>query len=115
MSNNRSGVFIGGLLVGTAIGTLTGLLIAPGKGSDTRKLLQKSARAIPDVAEDLSTSVNIQAYRISNHILSNWDDTLERLQDAIAAGVSASYQANIILQQEKITDNTDYSTQNIEN
>ena len=115
MSNNRSGVFIGGLLVGTAIGTLTGLLIAPRKGRDTRKLLQKSARAIPDVAEDLSTSVNIQAHRVSHHILSNWDDTLERLQDAIAAGVSASYQANIILQQEKIADNTDSSSQHIEN
>ena len=61
MSNNRSGVFIGGLMLGTAIGTLAGLLIAPRTGRETRKLLQKSADALPELAEDLSTSVQIQA------------------------------------------------------
>jgi len=48
MSNNRSGVFIGGLMLGAAIGTLTGLLIAPRTGRETRKLLKKSADASPE-------------------------------------------------------------------
>jgi gas vesicle protein len=40
MSNNRSGIFIGGLMIGAAIGTLAGLLVAPRTGRETRKLLK---------------------------------------------------------------------------
>ncbi len=90
MSNNSSGVFIGGMLLGAAIGTLTGLLIAPRTGRETRQLLKKSANALPELAEDLSTSVQLQADRLSESALRNWDETLERLREAIAAGVDAS-------------------------
>lgn len=90
MSNNRSGLFFGGVLLGTAIGTLTGLLIAPRTGRDTRQLLKKSADALPELAEDLSTSVQLQADRLSESALRNWDGTLERLREALAAGMDAS-------------------------
>ena len=90
MSNNRSGVFIGGVLFGAAIGTLTGLLIAPRTGKETRQLFKKSADALPELAEDLSTSVQLQADRLSESALRNWDETLERLREAIAAGIDAS-------------------------
>ena len=90
MSNNRSGVFIGGVLLGAAIGTLTGLLVAPRTGRETRQLLKKSANALPELAEDLSTSVQIQADRLSESALRSWDETLERLREAIADGVDAS-------------------------
>lgn len=92
MSNNRSGVFIGGFLLGTAIGTLTGLLMAPRTGRETRQILKKSADALPELAEDLSTSVQLQADRISESALRSWDETLERLKEAIAAGVEATGQ-----------------------
>jgi len=92
MSNNSSGVFIGGVLLGAAIGTLTGLLIAPRSGRETRQMLKKSANALPELAEDLSTSVQIQADRLSESALRNWDETLERLREAIAAGIDASQQ-----------------------
>lgn len=92
MSNNRSGVFIGGVLIGTAIGTLTGLLVAPRTGRETRQLLKKSANALPELAEDLSTSVQLQADRLSESAIRNWDGTLERLREAIAAGIEASQQ-----------------------
>lgn len=92
MSNNRSGVFIGGVLLGAAIGTLTGLLVAPRTGRETRQLLKKSADAIPELAEDLSTSVQLQADRLSESALRSWDETLERLREAIAAGIEASQQ-----------------------
>lgn len=97
MSNNRSGVFIGGVLLGAAIGTLTGLVMAPRPGRETRRLLKKSASALPELAEDLSTSVQIQADRLSESALRNWDDTLERLREAIAAGIEASQQERQIL------------------
>ena len=90
MSNNRSGVFIGGMLLGAAVGTLTGLLMAPRTGRETRQLLKKSADALPELAEDLSTSVQLQTDRLSESALRNWDETLERLQEAIAAGIDAS-------------------------
>ena len=102
MSNNRSGVFIGGVLLGAAIGTLTGLVMAPRPGRETRRLLKKSASALPELAEDLSTSVQIQADRLSESALRNWDDTLERLREAIAAGIEASHQERQILDSESI-------------
>ena len=90
MSNNRSGLFVGGVLLGAAIGTLTGILMAPRPGRETRQLLKKSADALPELAEDLSTSVQMQADRLSESALRNWDETLERLREAIAAGIDAS-------------------------
>ena len=90
MSNNRSGIFIGGVMLGATIGALTGLLAAPRTGRETRKLLKKSADALPELAEDISTSVQIQADRMSANALQNWDETLERLKEAIAAGIDAT-------------------------
>ncbi|NEO32280.1 MAG: YtxH domain-containing protein [Symploca sp. SIO3C6] len=99
MSNKSAGSFIVGLLMGGAVGTIAGLLIAPRKGRDTRQLLKKSADALPDLAEDLSTSVQLQADRLSESALRNWDGTLARLREAIAAGVEASGQERMELQQ----------------
>jgi gas vesicle protein len=90
MSNNRSGIFIGGLMLGAAIGTLAGLLVAPRTGRETRKLVKKSANAIPELAEDITTSVQIQEDRLSTSTLQNWDETVDRLRDAIAVGIDAT-------------------------
>ncbi len=90
MSNNQSGTFFSGLLVGALVGTVTGLLLAPRSGRDTRQLLKKSADALPELAEDLSTSVQLQADRLSESALRNWDGTLSRLREAIAAGLEAT-------------------------
>jgi gas vesicle protein len=104
MSNNRSGVFFGGLMLGATIGALTGLLVAPRTGRETRKLLKKSADALPELAEDLSTSVQIQADRLSASALRNWDETLDRLRDAIAAGVDATQRESQILRRQNTVD-----------
>ncbi|MBD2691905.1 YtxH domain-containing protein [Anabaena catenula] len=116
MSNNRSGVFIGGLMLGATIGALTSLLVAPRTGRETRKLLKKSADALPELAEDISTSVQIQADRLSASAVRNWDDTLERLRDAIAAGVDATQRENQALQRQNPADgeNKDSLTQHLE-
>ena len=87
---NRVGVFIGGAIVGGAVGTILGLLIAPRSGKETRKVLQKSADALPELVEDLATSVQLQTDRLSETTLQNWEGTLTRLREAIAAGVEAS-------------------------
>ena len=103
MSNNRSGTFIGGVLLGAAVGTITGLLMAPRTGKETRQFLKKSADALPELAEDLSTSVQMQADRLSESALRNWDGTLERLRDAISAGVEASQKESQILKVNEVT------------
>lgn len=90
MSNQRMGKFLGGFALGSAVGTVVGLLIAPRTGKETRELLKKSADALPELAEDLSSNVQLQADRLSESALRNWDETLTRLKDAIAAGLEAS-------------------------
>jgi gas vesicle protein len=90
MSKTSGGSFIGGMLLGTAIGTVAGLLIAPRTGRETRQMLKKSADALPELAEDVSTSVQLQADRLSESALRNWDRTLTRLQEALAAGMDAT-------------------------
>lgn len=87
---NRTGTLISGLAIGTAIGTIVGMLIAPRTGKETRKVLKKSAKALPELAEDLSTTLQFQAHRLSDEALENWEETLNKLKIAIAAGVEAS-------------------------
>ena len=87
---NKTGTFIAGLTIGSALGTVIGLLIAPRTGQETRKVIKKSADALPELAEDLSTSIQLQANRLSEEALENWDETLARLKKAIAAGIEAS-------------------------
>jgi gas vesicle protein len=114
MSNNRSGVFFGGLMLGATIGALTGLLVAPRTGRETRKILKKSANAIPELAEDLSTSVQIQADRLSASALRNWDETLDRLREAIAAGVDATQKESQISKRQTSPEDSDYLPQPLE-
>ncbi|TVQ12314.1 MAG: YtxH domain-containing protein [Leptolyngbya sp. DLM2.Bin27] len=92
MSDKQSGGFVGGLVLGAAMGAVAGLLVAPRTGRETRRILRKSADALPELVEDLSTSVYLQADRLSETALVNWEHTLDRLRDAIAAGQEASRQ-----------------------
>ncbi|MEO0869024.1 MAG: YtxH domain-containing protein [Cyanobacteria bacterium J06642_11] len=90
MSQHNSDQFLGGLLAGTAIGTVIGLLMAPRSGQHTRRVLKKSAEAVPDLVEDLSTSLQFHADKLSHTTLQNWDGTLDRLKDALIAGQAAT-------------------------
>jgi len=90
MADKNRGTFIGGVLIGAAIGAVTGLLVAPCKGRDTRKILSKTVTAVPQMAEDISSSVQIQADRLSTAASDRWHDTLDRLSTAISAGIVAS-------------------------
>jgi gas vesicle protein len=103
MSGKRSGGFLVGVVLGAAAGAITGLLVAPRTGPETRRILRKSADALPDLAEDLSSTVQIQADRISEGALKNWDSTLARLKDAIGAGIEATRQA------QQVSDDVDSS------
>ncbi|WP_373542190.1 YtxH domain-containing protein [Chamaesiphon sp.] len=90
MAGKNRGTFIGGIFLGAAIGTVTGLLVAPCRGRDTRKILSKTVTAVPQMAEDISSSVQFQADRLSTAAGDRWHDTLDRLATAISAGIVAS-------------------------
>ena len=63
--------------MGAALGVIAGILAAPRPGKDTRRILKKSADALPELAEDLATSIQFQADRLSDNGLSNWDKNAE--------------------------------------
>ncbi|AFY95554.1 YtxH domain-containing protein [Chamaesiphon minutus] len=90
MADKNRGSFIGGVFVGAAIGAVTGLLVAPRQGRDTRKILTKTVTAVPQMAEDISSSVQLQADKLSAAATDRWHQTLDRLAAAISAGIVAS-------------------------
>jgi gas vesicle protein len=83
-------VFLGGVLIGSAIGTLVGLMLAPRTGKETRKMIKKTADALPEMAEDLSNSVIYHSQRLSYSTQNNFNQTMKRLKVAIATGIKAS-------------------------
>jgi gas vesicle protein len=93
MAEKNRGTFFSGIVVGTLIGAVTGLLVAPRKGRDTRKILSKTMTAVPQMAEDIASSVQLQTDKLSAAAGSRWHDTLDRLATAISAGIVASQSA----------------------
>ena len=94
MSNNRSGRFLSGILFGAAAGAIAGLLVAPRPGHETRRILKKSAEALPELADDLAVVVQVQTDRLTENAIQRWDDTLVRLKEAISAGVEAGMEVS---------------------
>ncbi len=92
MAGGKSDGLLGGMIIGAAIGAIAGVLAAPRTGRDTRRILKKSADALPELAEDLATSLQFQADRLSDSSLSNWEQTLSRLREAVIAGRAAGRQ-----------------------
>lgn len=92
MANNKSDGLLGGMLIGATLGAIAGILAAPRTGKETRHILKKSADALPELAEDLATSIQFQADRLSDTTLQNWDQTLTRLREAVVAGQAATRQ-----------------------
>lgn len=84
------GAFWAGLSLGAAAGAVTGLLVAPRQGRETRRLIRKSADALPELVEDLAGTLQLQADRLSHQAAGRWEGTLGRLREAIAAGIEAS-------------------------
>jgi gas vesicle protein len=85
---------ITGLLLGSMIGTVVGLLFSPRSGKENRKIIKKSVEALPQLTEDLTSSVKLQTGRLSKTTITKLENTLDRLQEAIAAGIEASQEEN---------------------
>lgn len=83
------GVFAG-FLVGAALGSLGALLWAPRSGRETRQQLSSALKDLSQITESLTVDVQSHAERLSDQALQQWEDTLNRLREAIAAGIEAS-------------------------
>ncbi|MFM8296562.1 MAG: YtxH domain-containing protein [Microcystaceae cyanobacterium] len=88
-NNNGTALFIGAF-VGGLVGTVTGLLMAPRSGRETRQILKKSTDALPELVEDLATTLQLHSDSLSETAQRNWQETLDRLRTAIAAGMEAA-------------------------
>lgn len=88
--DQKNSNFIIGIVIGSSIATVATLLFSPRNGSENRKVLKKTAQALPEMAQDLSSTLEINRHRLSESALKKWDNTLDRLKVAIIAGVEAS-------------------------
>ena len=88
--NQKNSNFIVGFIVGGVVATVTTILLTPRNGKENRQVLRKTAQALPEMAEDFSSSVQINSNRISESARQKWDNTLNRLKVAISAGIGAS-------------------------
>lgn len=69
---NNSGKIIVGLLAGFAAGAITGVLLAPKKGSVTRRFLIKKGEAYSENIRDRF-----------NNLVEDINDTIERIRDEV--------------------------------
>lgn len=86
----KNTTFILGLLLGGSIATIATLLFTPRTGKQNRQILRKTAQALPEMVEDVSTTLQSRTSRLSATSVQKWNSTLERLKVAIAAGVNAT-------------------------
>jgi gas vesicle protein len=86
----KNNAFLVGMIVGSSIATIVTLLLTPRNGEENRKIVSKTAQALPEMAEDISSTLQLKSDRLSQSALQKWDNTLNRLKKAITAGVEAS-------------------------
>ncbi|MFZ4666006.1 MAG: YtxH domain-containing protein [Prochlorotrichaceae cyanobacterium] len=79
-----------GFLLGAVLGSLSGILLAPRSGRETREQLKAAFGDLSQLTESLSLDLQSQAERLSDQALQRWEDTLNRLKEAIVAGIEAS-------------------------
>lgn len=87
---NNNVALLGGILIGSAMGSIMGLLLAPRKGQETREIIKKTANALPEMAEDVSTTVKFNSGRLTALTKKNWQQNMQKVKKAIAVGIEAS-------------------------
>lgn len=86
----KNNAFFVGIVVGSSMATIATLLFSPRNGQENRKIVSKTAQALPEMAQDISYNLQLNSDRLSQSALQKWDNTLNRLKNAITAGVEAS-------------------------
>ncbi|MEN9216453.1 MAG: YtxH domain-containing protein [Gloeomargarita sp. HHBFW_bins_162] len=92
MSRSNAGAFLGGLVIGGVAGLVAGMVLAPRSGQETRRVLRKTAAALPELTTDMSDNLQLQVQRWTGLLQEQWEDTWERFQTALSAGIEAGRQ-----------------------
>lgn len=81
---------ITGLVIGSTVGTIAGIFLASRRGKDTKVIVKKSLQALPELTEDLVTTAQRRGNQWSRLATKRLNNSLTRVQKAIAAGLEAS-------------------------
>ncbi|NTV31231.1 YtxH domain-containing protein [candidate division WWE3 bacterium] len=90
MSESKSKSFLVGAILGVAVGSVTGLLLAPKKGQDTRKILKKRFetygnkvnKSIQELS-DKGVTLPEEAIKMGKNLLDAAENKLEQVVSAV--------------------------------
>jgi len=77
------GKFLTGFLVGSAVGGVIGLLLAPSSGEETRGMIAGKSEELYKKTEDSVKEIQDRANDVIEDIQKKGDDLLARIQDTI--------------------------------
>ena len=78
-----AGKFLAGFIVGGAIGAVTGILLAPKSGEETRSLLADGAKDVIKRADDTVKEIKSKADDVVSDMQRKGEEIKEKLQDMI--------------------------------
>lgn len=76
--------FLGGFLVGGAIGAIAGILLAPKSGEETRKILADTAQDMVRRADETAKQIQVKADDAVSDLQKKGEEIKEKIQDLIA-------------------------------
>lgn len=77
------GKFVTGFAIGSIVGGLIGVLLAPQSGEETRELLAEKSKNICDKAQDAVSEIQTKADGIVSDMQEKGDELISKLQDVI--------------------------------
>lgn len=76
--------FLGGFIVGGAIGAIVGILLAPKSGEETRKILADTAQDMVRRADETAKQIQVKADDAVSDLQKKGEEIKEKIQDLIA-------------------------------
>ena len=97
MAGKGSGTFLGGVILGGAIGAIAGMWIDPRTTRRVRRAVRETVEQLPELAHqvsdttiELSDRLRQRLTLLSQELHEDWQETSGRLREAAAAGLDAS-------------------------
>jgi gas vesicle protein len=97
MAGKGNGAFLGGVILGGAIGAIAGMWIDPRTTRRVRRAVRETVDQLPELAHqvsdttiELSDRLRQKMALLAHDLQDDWQETSGRLRDAAAAGLAAS-------------------------
>ena len=78
------GKFVTGFAIGSIVGGIIGILLAPQSGEETREMLADKSKEICDKTHEAVSEIQDKAQGIVNDMQTKGDELISKLQDAIS-------------------------------